>query len=200
MTETARLCEELGHRVEEAAPANDPTLIFSFMTVYASGLSASIEAIHLTTGREPSPDTLEAMTWNLYQTGKFVTAAQYLMAITLLQRASRSFAGFFEPYDLWLTPTLGSPPLRIGEVNFKNRAASLGDERIVNFTLYNPLYNISGLPAISLPLYRDERGVPIGVSFGAKYGEEGLLFRIAGQLEEARPWSAHFPALWRVMA
>src|SRR5579885_744854 len=200
VTEAAKLCEELGHRVEEASPINDPTLIFSFMTVYASGLSASIEAIRLTTGREPSPDTLEAMTWNLYQTGKFVTAAQYLIAITLLQRASRSFAEFFEPYDLWLTPTLGSPPLRVGEVDLTHPAASLGDERIVNFTHYNPLYNISGLPAVSLPLHRDERGVPIGVSFGAKYGEEGLLFSIAAQLEEARPWSAHFPALWRATA
>ena len=79
--ETAKLCEQLGHRVEEAAPAPDPTLTFSFLTVYASGLSASVEATKIATGRDPSPELLEAMTWNLYRDRTQLTAAQYLMAL-----------------------------------------------------------------------------------------------------------------------
>ena len=89
------------------------------------------------------------------------------------------------------------PPLRVGEIDFMNPSASITDERIVNFTMLNPLYNISGQPAMSLPLSWNDDGIPIGVMFGAKYGDEATLFRIAGQLEQARPWNHRYTELWR---
>jgi Asp-tRNA(Asn)/Glu-tRNA(Gln) amidotransferase A subunit family amidase len=102
---------------------------------------------------------------------------------------ARSFAEFFAPYDVWLTPTLGSLPPPVGLINFNAPDANLADPRIAAFVLYNSIYNLSGQPAISLPLHQAKNGLPIGMLFGAGYARESTLLQLAGQLEEAQPWS-----------
>lgn len=195
---TAKLCASLGHDVEENMPqiVSGEETASAFMTVYAAGLASTIEAVKMYTGVEPSPERLECMTLNLYDAGKKITAAQYLMAVTVLQRLSRQFAAFFEKYDLWLTPTLGCPPLKIGTIDMSSPSASLADERIFVLSQFTPIYNISGLPAVSLPLHWTAESLPLGVMFGAKFGNEGLLFSIAGQLEAAQPWKERHPPVW----
>jgi amidase len=194
--ETAKLCADLGHQVEESAPTlNIGPVSFAFITVFAAGLAAAIDGVKLLTGREPTRDTLESMTWNFYQMGLEVSASQYLLAVATLQRASREFAVFFEKYDVWLTPALGMPPLRVGTFDFTSPAANLADERVLNFVLVNPLYNMTGQPAVSLPAFWNDDGLPIGVLFGARFGDEATLFRLAGQLEQARPWPSRRPPL-----
>jgi amidase len=135
------------------------------------------------------------MTWNFWQIGKQVSAVQYLHAVVALQAASRDFANFFRSRDVWLTPSLGSSPLPVGLIDFNDPATNFADPRIAGFALYNPLYNLSGQPAITLPLHHSAAGLPIGMMFGARYAEEDTLLNLAGQLEQALPWKGRRPAL-----
>lgn len=195
--DTAGLCADLGHTVEEAAPAFDyEEGASAFITVYAAGHTSTIEMVKQLTGVQPSGENMERLSLNLYETGRQITAAQYLMAVATLQRLSRAFAAFFENYDLCLTPALGCPPLKVGAVDFQSPSASLMDERILTLAYINPFYNITGQPAISLPLHWTAGGLPLGVLFGGRYGDEATLFRIAGQIEQARPWKDRHPPVW----
>jgi amidase len=193
----AKLCAQLGHEVEEAAPQlNYQMLAQLFDTVYAAGVALSIEAVRLLTGAEPTPEKFETFTWNLYQRGIQVSASQYLIAQAMLQQAARQFAAFFESHEVFITPTLGQPPLKVGTIDFMSQATTLLDEKIVNFAVACPVYNITGQPAISLPLHWNREGLPIGVMFGGRYGDEATLLQIAGQLEQAQPWINRKPPVW----
>jgi len=195
--QAAKLCAGLGHEVEEAAPQLDYQMLAQFfVTVYAAGVALSIEGTRLLTGAEPTPEKFETFTWNLYQQGRQVSAPQYLIAQVALQQASRQFAAFFESHDLFLTPTLGQPPLTVGAIDFMSPDTTLLDEKIANFAIPCPVYNITGQPAISLPLHWNREGLPIGVMFGARYGDEATLVQLAGQLEQAQPWSGRKPPAW----
>ncbi|HWZ42796.1 MAG TPA: amidase family protein [Candidatus Saccharimonadales bacterium] len=193
---TAKLCERLGHQVTEAGFDIDAhKLGRSFLTLYGTGLVRTIDAVAKVTGREPQPADFEAMTWNFYDRGRKVTGGQYLTAVAHVQQVARAFAGFFEPYDIWLTPTLGALPLPVGLIDFNDPHANFADPRIAGFALYNSTYNLSGQPAISLPLQQSKAGLPIGMLFGARYAEEATLLQLAGQLEEAQPWIGRKPAV-----
>jgi amidase len=193
----AKLCAQLGHEVEEAAPQlNYQVLAQLFDTIYAAGVALSIDAAQMLTGAEPAPERFETFTWNLYQRGKQVSASQYLVAQSLLQQAARQFAAFFESHDVFVTPTLGQPPLKIGTIDFMSPATTLLDEKIVNFAVACPVYNITGQPAISLPLHWNREGLPVGVMFGGRYGDEAGLLQLAGQLEQAQPWIHRKPPIW----
>jgi amidase len=195
-TATARLCASLGHEVEEAVLTLDAGMLApAFLAVYAAGLAATIDVVAGLIGRAASAADVEAPSWNLYQTGRAITAGQYLMAVGALQRAGRSFAALFEQRDIWLTPTLGSLPLPLGLIDVTDASATLADPRIAAFAHYNPLYNVSGQPAISLPLQVSKTGLPIGMLFGARYGEEAQLLALAAQLEAAQPWSGRRASL-----
>jgi amidase len=191
---TAKLCAELGHEVEEASFKLDTqTLLPAFFAVYTAGLAATIDTMAKLIGRAPNAGDFEAMTWNVYEIGRAVTASQYLMAIGAMQRAGRNLAAFFEHRDIWLTPSLGALPLPVGLIKVDDPDARLSDPRIAAFAHYNPLYNVSGQPAISLPLQVSKSGLPIGMLFGARYGEEATLLHLAAQLETAQPWHDRQP-------
>jgi amidase len=193
---TANLCAELGHEVEEATFEFDAARLGpALFAVYASGLVAMVDTAARRIGRAPTAGDMEAMTWNFYQQGRAVTASQYLKAIGALQRIGRAFGVFFERRDVWVTPTLGALPLPVGLIDVDDPEASLTDQRIAAFAHYNPLYNLSGQPAISLPLHASKAGLPIGMLFGARYGEEALLLQLAAQLEAAQPWNGRQPPL-----
>jgi amidase len=195
--QAAKLCAGLGHHVEEDAPRIEFAEVGpAFLTVYAAGHGAVIETVKQVTGREPTPDLLESMTWNLYETSRRASAAQYLLAVGTLQTLSRRMAAFFEKYDVWLAPALGLRPLRVGAIDFTSPTATILNDTIARFAYINPLYNVSGQPAISLPLYWTGDGLPIGALFGARFGDEATLFRLAGELEGARPWASRKPPLW----
>ncbi len=195
--QAAKLCAGLGHEVEEAAPEIDYQMLApAFATMDAAGVALSIEGARLMTGAEPNPDAFETFTWNLYQQGRQIPAPQYLIAQVMLQMASRQFAAFFESHDIFLTPTLGQPPLKVGAIDFMSPDLMLLDDKIIKFAIPCPVYNITGQPAISLPLHWNRDGLPIGVMFGARYGDEATLIRLAGQLEQAAPWSGRKPPVW----
>ena len=190
-------CAGLGHEVEEVKPPIDgESLISSFMNLWAAGLAASIDMAALSTGRAPSPDLLEPLTWGLYQRGQELTAAQYQISIGALQLVSRQIAQFFVPYDAWVTPTLSLPPIRIGTVDVNEPDSTKAFAPIIDYVPFTATFNATGQPAISLPLHQSADGLPVGVHFAGRFGEEGLLYRLASQLEQALPWKDRRPAIW----
>jgi amidase len=193
--DAAALCEELGHHVEEMGPPpiNAEMLEEAFLTIWAAGVPWGIEGIGRLTGRQASPEKFEPLTWALYEQGKQTAAGDYLLAVTALQQMSRTVAHFFEQYDLWLSPTLGSPPPKLGHFDATPDNPMAGLDRAIEYVPFTPLQNATGQPGMSVPLFWNSEGLPVGVHFAARFGEEDTLFRLAAQLEEARPWANKRP-------
>ncbi len=201
--DTAKLCEELGHRVDEAAPKFDALEVMrSFMIVWTSGLAMTLDAYALTLGRAASAAELEPLTRAYLALGGEARAHHYLLAIAHLQQVTRAIARFMADYDVWLTPTLGEPPPRLGELmpSESNDAVAGVDPlvaaaRMAQFVPFTPIANITGQPAMSVPLAATAAGLPLGSHFIARFGDESTLFRLASQLESARPWTPRRPRI-----
>jgi amidase len=192
--DAAALCEELGHHVEEAEPdINSQQLQDAFSSVWFAGCAASIEGLRLAMGTDPREEDFEPMTWAMAEAGRNVSGAQYLLSIAALQTAARKAGAFHETYDLSLTATLAEPPLPLGSFNPSPSDPLAGFKRAVQFVPYTAIQNATGQPAMSVPLYWNAGGLPVGVHFAARYGDEAMLFRLAAQLEEARPWTGRIP-------
>ncbi|MBA2443624.1 MAG: amidase [Rubrobacter sp.] len=192
--DAAALCAELGHEVEEAAPALDGELLtHSFTVLWSSGVAAGIEGAARFLGREPSPEEFEPLTWALYEMGHRRSAPEYLTALGALQRISRQVAGFLSGFDLFLTPTLAEPPLPLGTLDETPEDPLRGFRRSTEYVPFTPLSNVTGQPAMSVPLFWNGDGLPVGTHFAGRFGDEATLFRLAAQLEEARPWAGYRP-------
>ncbi len=212
---TVKLCEELGHEVVEAVPPIDGQAIArAFMTVICSETRAFIEEASEFLNRKASHKDFETLTWIIALLGEQFPASDLSRAINLIQLYSRRVGEFFEKYDVLLTPTLAMPPLKTGEFRVKGIQAVMMKlfgrlnaggvmKRIVGldymagealkFAPYTPLFNATGQPAMSVPLCWNDEGLPIGMQFAGRYGDEATLFRLAAQLEEARPWAGRIP-------
>ena len=192
--DAAKLCEELGHHVEEASPPiNGEELVDSFTALWAAGAAWSIDSLSFFLGKQPKEEDFEILTWALYKRGQEISASNYMMALSSLQMLGRQAAAFHQEYDLWLTPTLASPPVPLGYIESTPEEPMLGFDRAADFVPYTPVQNATGQPAMSVPLYWNDEGLPIGAHFVARYGDEATLFRLAAQLEEARPWAQRRP-------
>ncbi len=193
--DAAALCEELGHEVvEDTPPGNGEAIVEAFTVLWEAGVAQTLETVAPLLGKKPNPDEVEPLTWTLYEAGMQITAAQYLNAISVMQQMSRTIAGWMERYDLCLTPTLGEPPLPLGTLSEHAHDNPIADfERAADFVPYTPIQNATGQPAMSVPLYWNEGGLPIGTHFVGRFGDEATLFRLAAQLEDARPWAHKRP-------
>lgn len=186
----AVLCQELGHSVQEAKPPLDPQrLSAAFDVVWSAGIAATVESWCRRLGKPLASDAIEPLTRAVYERGIMQTAAGYLLAIEELQRMARAVAVFHGTFDLWLTPTVSSPPLPLGWFDSVPGNPLRGYERDAEFCPFTPVQNFTGQPAMSIPLVWNADGLPVGVHFAARYGDEATLFRLAGQLEQARPWA-----------
>jgi amidase len=148
------------------------------------------------TGREIREELFEGVTWGLYQQGRQVSGSQYLLAVAMLQIQGRQVGRFHETYDCWLTPTLGAPPIRLGMVDLMERDTMKAMAPILDYVPITPLQNATGQPAISLPLHWSADGLPVGVMFTGRMGDEATLLRLAAQLEQAQPWKDRRPPVW----
>jgi amidase len=192
--DAGRLCEELGHRVVEAAPSIDGERLWhSFTTMIAAGVTWAIDGWGRRLGRTPAPEDFEPFIWAMYERGRGVSASQYLSAVQDTQRVSRDIAGFFVDYDVWLTPALGEPPVPLGTLVHTGGSPLELRRRQAAFTPFQYIANATGQPAMSVPLSWNADGLPVGTHFAGRYGDEATLFRLAAQLEEARPWSDKRP-------
>lgn len=215
--EAARLLGELGHRLEPAMPDIDLAHLHrQYIIMLAGETAAEVRFSERLLGRKARAADLELPTRALALIGRSISAEEYAGAIRDLHEAGRLMARFMARHDAILTPTLGKPPVRIGALTppLPDRAAMalfaaigaggplrrLGAvERIAqpifDFIPYTAMANITGQPAMSLPLHWNAEGLPIGVQVMGRMGDEATLFRLAGQIEAARPWFDRRPNL-----
>lgn len=195
--DAAQLCSDLGHEVSEAAPSIDgEKFVNAFLRVWAVGCARGMEGNAIMLGRKPVREEFEEGTWALAEQGRQVSAATYLLTVTLLQRIARQIARFFVSHDVWLTPTLADPPLPLGSFDSPPGDPLYCLRRAVEFVPFTPVCNVTGQPAMSVPLQWNADGLPVGVHFAGRFGDEATLFRLAAQLEAARPWAARRPKVW----
>ena len=194
--DAASLCADVGHEVVEAAPeVAGELLIQAFITLWSAGCAWTIDGMALVTGRTPTPDQFEPLTWALYEMGRQQSASAYLLAVTALQRVARDIARFLVNFDVWLTPTLAEPPVPLGTFDSPPENPLQGLLRAAAFLPFTPICNVTGQPAMSVPLFWNADGLPVGTHFIGRFGDEATLFRLGAQLEAARPWTERRPPL-----
>jgi amidase len=189
---TARTLEAMGHEVCDASPSIDWEAV---MHSSVAGMIA-IAAPYLMAPRPPQATKLEAVSRQILDEAKELSALDLVSALGAQNRVTRSVGGFFTAYDLLVTPTLGQLPALHGMLQYDNPAHTTKSwlESLFAYGPFTVVFNISGQPAISLPLAQSQSGLPIGVQIVAPYGREDLLFQIAAQLEQAMPWKDRTPA------
>ena len=195
--EAAALCAELGHEVTEAAPEIDGDhLKNQFLFAFSSSVASAIERLSRVTGRTLTSEDFEPATWAACERGRGLSAADYLLVVGDLQRISRQMGNFLTSCDVWLTPTLAEPPVPLGTFDRTlQQYRDLGDDQILSFIPFTPICNVTGLPGMSIPLHWNAGGLPVGTHFVGRFGDEATLFRLAAQLEEARPWVDRRPPI-----
>ncbi len=185
---TGRVLESLGHRVEAVDPEYPHDAVVHAMSVVMTApLAADVDARLDELGRELRDDDLEPFTRMLYGLGKSVTGTRYVAALRDVERAGLAMGAFFETYDVLVTPTMAVPPPPLGRLDPTDVDAMV--EHAGACAAHTSLANVTGQPAISLPLATFADGLPLGIQLTAGSGREDVLVRIAAQLEEAQPWS-----------
>jgi amidase len=192
----ARLVESLGHVVEDSFPEalGEPDFVAHFMTLWAVGNAFTLDDWGRRVGETAGPDDVEPLTWALAEMGRSIPGPRYLAALSYLHGFTRRTVAWWEEgHDLLITPTIAEPPPPLGEFDSPPDNPLAGMFRAGALVPFTPPFNVTGQPAVSLPLHVDDDGLPIGVQLVAAPGREDLLFRVAAQLEQAEPWSARRP-------
>jgi amidase len=209
----AALCERLGHRVEEEAPQIDRhALSKAYLVLVGAETAAEIDLAAEALRKKPRASDFEPGTWMLAQIGRKFRAGELALAVHRVRAAGRALGAWFEERDALLTPTLSAPPLPLGALDHKpvERLAlavlrafpsealmrKLLDQlaaQAFEYAAFTPVANLTGQPAMSVPLHWNEQSLPIGCHFFGRFGDEATLLRLASQLEEAQPWAARRP-------
>jgi len=218
VNEAAKLLVRLGHKVEEAQPEVDGKAVaMSYLTMCFGEVAVVIEELKAVLGRKANTSDVETLTWTIGLLGRTLSAGDFAKAKRAWGVAGRAMGRFHQKYDLYLTPTLASPPVKVGELQPKPyerlamkvvnalgvgiilKAAGLIDkmaEASLSKTPFTQLANLTGQPAMSVPLHWTPDGLPVGVHFMAPFGEEAILFRLAAQLEKTKPWFDKHGPVW----
>ncbi|MBI3799934.1 MAG: amidase [Deltaproteobacteria bacterium] len=194
--ETVRLLEELGHTLVEDRPRYDwNAFLENVHVIWTAFTTASVNDLAAALNRKPGPDNLEAVTLACYEDGKRYTAADLITAMAHGNLLSRQVGAFFQTVDVLVTPTIARLPAPLGELdqNRKGMTAMEWTQQVFTYCPFTPLFNSTGQPAFSLPLHWSASGVPVGVQIVGRFSDETTLFRLASQLEQARPWAGKRP-------
>ena len=214
----AQVCQNLGHDVVEATPQIDGnSFARAFLMIVSVETRATIQEGEMLLRRKATSEDFEPGTWEIGLLGRQCRAPDFARFLNALQLTARRIGGFFEDYDVLLTPTLARPPIPIGSLHpdeaqhpamteFQDKIYSgspidtldgveVLSQHIYEFMPYTQPFNVTGQPAMSVPLYWSDEGLPIGVQFVGRYGDEATLLRLAGQLEAAQPWSDRVPRI-----
>jgi len=194
--QAAALLETLGHGVEEIEPPwSGLDLLPDFTRAFGPGIAMGVLAGARLTGREPLEEDVEPLTWAMYERARSQDTLTYLVAQNRLENVARRIVAFLEPYDAVVTPALAQRPVPTGAIHGRGPDPWGNYRRSGAFTPYTAIVNVTGLPAIALPLYQGEDGLPSSVQVIGCPAGEGELLALAAQLEEALPWAARRPPI-----
>jgi amidase len=211
--DVSKLLVGLGHDVEEVElPLSPEELRLAYLTVISACTAAAIDDIARLLGQSPRSDLFEVSTWFLRQVGLALSASDYEQARKTIGHASRTMGEFFTKHDVVMTPTMAYPPVEIGEFDLKpaervglailragapkfvlRRVLAEMAAKMFEKTANTMLFNMTGQPAMSVPLSWNRQALPIGIQFAGRFGDEATLLRLASQLEQARPWADRRP-------
>ena len=189
-----KLAAELGHEVEEAPPPVDHEVLrWAMMTIVSAETTEFLNEGHPLEDRTVRPDDVEPFTWLAAEMGRTVPATDYVKAVNGMREIGRRLGDFFERYDAFLSPTLAMLPPPIGVLDYRRGTEEgfLGD--IKPYIAFTQMFNMSGQPAASLPLYWTDEGQPVGVQIAGRFGDEATVLRLSAQFEAARPWAERLP-------
>ncbi len=194
--DAAKLCESLGHRVEETRlPIEDAVMRGAFLTVLRVSLARVLDDAGKTLGRAITDKDVEPITWLIAQAGKAISSIEYSRAIATMHQTGLTLARFMQRYDVILSPTLAKPPVPLGVLSLSRNDVQAYGKDVGEFGPHTALYNATGQPSMSVPLHWTKDGLPVGVMFSGRFGEDDLLFRLAAQLEKAKPWAGRKPKI-----
>ena len=192
--DAAKLCESLGHAVEEIRlPVDFTAMRESFLTVINVSMARVLDDRAKAIRRELTEKDVEQITWFMAQTGMKTSAVAYSRAIANVHQVGLTMAKFMQKYDVILSPTLAKPPVPLGVLSMSPKNVAEFSKEIAEFGPYTALYNVTGQPSMSVPLHWTKDGLPVGVMFSGRFGQDDLLFRLAAQLEKAKPWAGRRP-------
>jgi amidase len=191
----AQLLESLGHHIGQSAPAAmfEQEIVDHFNVIIAADSEATFQAFEMLLGRPIGMDEIEPRNAAYRRAGRELSALAYLQSRAWFGMWARRMADWWTSHDLLLTPTLGAPPPELGW--FTAAGPEEESARIASFIPYTAQFNMTGQPAVSLPLHWTPGGLPVGVQLVAAYGREDILIRVASQLEQAAPWSERHPPI-----
>lgn len=195
---TAKLLESLGHHVEPGFPDifSDNEIGRAFSMLWSTNMGTAIRRFSQALGREMTPNDIEAMNWAQAEFAKGVNGVDFSLAQASSIQFRRAIQSWWtQGWDLLLTPTLSAPPLPVGSMPNNPERPMTPLMTAGSWVAFTSQFNISGQPAISLPLHRTAEGLPVGMQFAAAYGREDVLIRVASQLEQAAPWAHLTPNL-----
>jgi amidase/6-aminohexanoate-cyclic-dimer hydrolase len=195
-TEAAKLCESLGHKVEEAKWPMDPAILRgAFLNIINVSVTRALDDAATPLGRAVTDKDVEHVTWVMAQQGRNISSADYSRAIATIHQMGFTIAKFQQVYDVIINPALGKPPVPLGLLSLSPKDMRTFTKEITEFSPFTSVYNVTGQPSMSVPLHWTPDGLPVGVMFSARFGDEATLFRLASQLEKAKPWAGRRPKI-----
>jgi amidase/6-aminohexanoate-cyclic-dimer hydrolase len=191
-----KLCQSLGHDVEIADPGIEHEPMWqAFEIIIAGNVAVAVAARARARGPAPDKNELEPATWRFLEAGWTLSAEDYARAVFILHRTGRQMARFMADYDVILTPTLAHLPPPLGQMTMAVEDVEAYAAMLRSYIPYTPIANVTGQPAVSLPLHWSQDGLPVGVMFAGRFGDEATLLRLSSQIEAAQPWADKRPAL-----
>ena len=195
LAETVRQCAALGHRVEQRDPEIDGAAIVpTFLTLISANTVVNLGS-HPTAGRSAHEGEVERITWLTAKRGEGVRGADYVRATQTAHRLGREMAAFHSEWDVLLTPGLATLPVKLGRLDMMMDDVDEYWRRVFAFSPFTVWFNLTGQPALMLPLGQGPGGLPVAVQLVARFGDEATLFRLGAQLEAARPWIGRKPTV-----
>jgi amidase/6-aminohexanoate-cyclic-dimer hydrolase len=194
--DAAKHCESLGHKVEEAKwPMDAQVMRGAFLTIINVSVARVLDDAAKTLGRAVTDKDVEPVTWSMAQQGRNTNVIAYSRAIATIHQVGLAMAKFQQTYDVILNPTLGKPPAPLGVLSLSPKDMQTFTKEITEFSPFTAVYNVTGQPSMSAPLHWSADGLPVGVMFSARFGDEATLFRLGAQLEKAKPWAGRRPRI-----
>jgi amidase len=192
--DAAVLLESLGHEVEEVVPPwSNQEVLPDFTRLFGPMVSMTTLIGGRLRGREPTEEDVEPLTWTIWEHAQSTSAIEFLSAEGRIKSLARRLVAFLYPYDALLTPALARPPVPIGEIHGRGPDPWDHYQRSGYFTPYTAIFNVTGQPAISLPLYQTDDGLPLAVQLAGRPLREDMLLSVSTQLERAVPWAQRRP-------